>query len=133
MVGTYDFDTCGQRLLAENVLVGFNRLDCLLGVNSGRGCNHDSLQTLMLQHIVVVLVQRHAKWNQVCLGPFELSGIWRTGGDEFSARSALQEVQGVTLAHAAETGAADLHSLGGHVGDCMKEEIKQDSYKSLYK
>lgn len=89
------------------MLIGIDRLDRLLGMYSSRRRNDDSLETLMLQHGIIVLVQTDTKWLQVLLGPFELCRVWRAGGDEFSTGSAFEEVQCMALAHATEAGAAD--------------------------
>lgn len=63
------------------MLIGVDRLDRLLGMYSRRRRDDHSLETLMLQHVIIVLVQTNTEWLQVFLGPFELCGVWRTGGD----------------------------------------------------
>lgn len=98
---TYHFGASRERLLAKSVLASFNCLDCLLGMHYSCRCNHNGNQTFMLEHVIVVLIQGHAKGFEVNLGPFELGGVGRAGGHKFSSGSTLEEVQGMALAHTA--------------------------------
>ena len=91
------------------MLVGIDGLDGLFGMHGSCRSNDYRLQAFMFEHFIVVLVQSHTKWLQVCLGPFKLGGIGGARSDEFRTRSSFEEVQSMTLAHAAEAGTADFH------------------------
>ena len=110
------------------MLIGVGRLDSLLCVHGRRGRNHNSLQPLMLQHIVVVLVNLDAVRGQVLLGPFNLSVVGSAGGDQLCARSPFEEVPGMPLAHAAETSTADFQLGDGHDGGevCMRSGVERN-------
>lgn len=60
-----------------------------------------------LEHLIVVLVETDAKRYEVRLSPCDLRHIRCEGGDQIGARCAGEEVQGMTLAHAAEAGNSD--------------------------
>lgn len=113
-VGTYDLDTGRQGLLAENVLASLNGLDGLFSVHGGRGSNDDGLQAFVLQHVLIVLVGRDSVRTKVRPGPFQLRVVRSANGDEVCTGSTLQEVEGMTLAHAAQTGTANLKLSGRH-------------------
>lgn len=98
------------------MLLGIDGLDGLLGVHGCGRCDNDGFQAFLLQHIVVVLVELDSVGSKVDLGPFDLSVVRGAGGDELRAGSALQEVEGVALAHAAEARATDFEALGSHCG-----------------
>lgn len=106
-VRVYNLNIRRKRLLAKNMLLSINRLDSLFSVNSRCRSHNNGFQSLVLQHVIVVLVQLDAVRSEVHLGPFDLSIVRRTGSDQFCARSTFKEVQGMALAHTAETSAAD--------------------------
>lgn len=89
------------------MLLRLDSFDSLLGMHGSRRRNDNSLQPLVLQHVVVVLVQLHAVRGQIGSAPFQLAVVWRARSDELGAGGALEEIQGMAFAHAAETGAAD--------------------------
>ena len=69
----------------------------------------------MLKHLLVVVVEGDAVWLEMLLAPFELILVGREGSDEFSARSLVQDVEGVASAHAAETCNGNLESVRSHL------------------
>lgn len=95
------------------------RLDAGNGLRSvrrrSRG-NADGLEALVVEHIMVVLVDGDARRREVLLGPLSLLRIRRRDSNELCARNRLEEVEGVSLAHAAETGDANLELGGCHCG-----------------
>lgn len=107
---TYDFELCAEGLLAQNVLASLDGLDRLLGVCCGDGCNNNCLQTLVLQHLVVVIVDLNAEGHEVLLSPLGFFRIWCEGCYKLGLGCAVQEVEGVTSTHAAEAGAGNLKS-----------------------
>lgn len=121
-VKTYDLDTGRQGFLAENVLASLNGLNGLFSVHGGRGRNDDGLQAFVLQHVLVVLVCRDSVRSKVGLGPFQFRVVRSADGDKVCTGSTLQEVEGMTLAHAAQTGTANLQLSGRHCDDKGGEE-----------
>ena len=113
-VATHDFHAGAQRLLTQDVLVRVDGLDGLLGVHRCHRRYHHRLQALVLQHLVVVRVQLGAVRLQVLLAPCDFFLVGTVGGDQLGARCAVEEVEGVTGAHAAEAGDGDLEAAGGH-------------------
>lgn len=111
---TYDFNTRTQRLLAQNMQIGFNCLDSLLSMYSRHGCDDYSLQAFLLEHLVIVLIQAHAKWFQMLLCPLDLSIIWCARSYELCSWCAIEEMKGVAFAHASEAGASDSELLRWH-------------------
>ena len=92
------------------MLASLNSLDRLRSVCCGDGRNNNSLQTLVLQHLVVVIVDLDTEGHKVLLGPLGLLGVWCEGCDQLGLGCAVQEVEGVTGAHAAEARASNLES-----------------------
>ena len=68
----------------------------------------------MLEHLLVITVDDDA--FEVDLGPFGFFLDGSEGSDEFSARSAVVEVEGVTSAHATEACDGNLAFWRGHPG-----------------
>ena len=120
----YNFNTCGQRLLTQDVLVGCDGLDGLLGMHGGGRSNDNSFQALMFKHVIVVLVQLHAVRSKVDLGPFQFRVVRRASCHEVGTGGPLKEVQGMALAHAAETSTADFQLSSRH-GDDGREKGKK--------
>lgn len=69
----------------------------------------------MLKHLLVVVVESDAIWLEVLLAPFELILVGREGSDKLRARSLVQDVEGVSSAHAAETCNGNLESVRSHL------------------
>lgn len=103
----YHGELGAQRLLAQDVLAGFNGFDGLLGVHRRHGGHAHRLEPLVLQHLVVVRVQLHAPRLEVLLCPGQLFGIGREGGNQLGAGGTVEEVVGMAGTHAAETGHGD--------------------------
>ena len=95
-------------------LDGFDRL---LSMHSCHAGNDDCLQPLLLDHLFVRGVDSDTPWLEVLFRPLDFALVWCAGCDELGAGCAVEEVQGVTLAHAAEACAGDLEFLRRHV-DC---------------
>lgn len=109
-MSTYNFELCAEGLLAQNVLAGLDSLDRLLGVCCGDGCNNDCLQTLVLEHQVEVAVDLDAPWLKVLFCPGSFLGIRCEGRDQLGLGCAVEEMEGMASAHAAEAGASNLES-----------------------
>lgn len=103
MSSTHNLQVGRQRLLHQDVQILAHRLDRLLRVHCGDGGNENGLETLVLDHLVVVIVELHAIRLEVLLCPLHLGGLWREGSYELRPRGPVQKICGVTLAHAAQT------------------------------
>jgi hypothetical protein len=114
--GTYDLHARAQGLLAQNVFVCVYGLDGLLGVDGSDGGDNDGFEARVLQHLVVVGVDLGAKRHEVRLRPRNFRLLGRERGNQLSPRGAVEEVEGVASAHAAETGDSDLEFAGTHCG-----------------
>lgn len=68
----------------------------------------------MLNHLLVVIIERDSIRLEIDLGPGHFLRIRRKGRDELGSRRAVEEVDGVTLAHAAEAGGGNLELRGCH-------------------
>lgn len=115
---THNIKLGREGLLAQDVQVLVEGLDALLGVDGGDGGDDDGLETLVVDHLVVVVVQLDAVGLELGLAPLELLGVGGEDGDELGAGGPVEEVGGMTLAHAAEASDAHLESLCcyGHFG-----------------
>jgi hypothetical protein len=111
--GTHHFDARAQGLLAEDVLVGLDGLDGLLRVDGGDGGDDDSLEAGMLEHLIVVVVNRGAL--EVGARPAAFLGVRAESRDDLSSGRPGVEVERVARAHAAEAGDGDLE-LSRHDG-----------------
>jgi hypothetical protein len=96
------------------VKVLLHGLDSLLCVHGCGSTNDDSLETRLLNHLLVVIVQGDSMWLKVDLGPSHLLRVGSKGSDELSAGSAVEEVDGMSLAHAAEASSSNLEFLRSH-------------------
>jgi len=106
-------DVGAERLLAQDVLVGFNGAD---GLGSVLGCDAgdaDSFEAGVFEHLVEVFVDLCAVWGEVLGCPCACVGVWVTGGYQFGTRSLLKEVTGVASTHTAEARDGDLE-LANH-------------------
>ena len=99
-MNTYDLKLCAEGLLAQNVLASLNGLDRLRSVCCGDGRNNNSLQTLVLQHLVVIGVDLDAPWLEVLLCPRNLILSWCESCYELSFGCAVKEVVCMASAHA---------------------------------
>ena len=89
-----------QRLFAEHMLAGMNRLDQLLRVKRCRRDQKHRVDLRIAQKIRIVAVQ--SLDAEMAAGPFQLAGDRTAGGDELCARHSLGEILGVTAAEASE-------------------------------
>ena len=110
MESTCHFELGAERLLAQDVLTGLDGIDRLLSVCRGDGRDNNRLQALVPQHLVVVAVRLDTKRLEMLLCPCCLLCVWREGCHELGLGCAVQEVEGVAGAHAAQPGAGDLES-----------------------
>jgi hypothetical protein len=97
------------------MLISFNSLDSLFCMSSSNSSDHNSLKTRMLEHLLVITVDNDA--FEMDFGPFSFFLDGSEGGDEFSARSAVVKVEGVTSAHATEACYGDLELRRGHFAE----------------
>lgn len=124
MVTAYNFNACGQRLLTQDILVGSDRLDGLLGMHGGGRSNDNGFQAFVFKHVIVVLVKLHAVRSEVNLSPFQFRIVRRASCHQVCTRGSFKEVQGMALAHAAETSTADFQ-LGSRHDEVDREERKR--------
>jgi hypothetical protein len=101
-VGTYHIQLRAQRLLTKHMLPRFNRLDRLLSMRSGNSGYTNGLKTFMLEHLIEVGVDLDTPWLEILLRPCNLVLGWCESCYELGFGCAVEEVIGVTGAHAAE-------------------------------
>lgn len=123
MERAYNVKVDAQGLLAEDVEVLFHGFDCLFCMNGGSSPDDNGLQTGVLDHVLVLGVQGHAVRFEVLLCPLDLLGVWRECSDQLRAGSAVEEVDGMAFAHAAEASGADLELLGGHDMRNLRQKV----------
>lgn len=58
---------------------------------SRHGCDDYSLQSFLLEHLVVVLIQPNPEWLQVLLSPLDLIIVGCACCDEFCSGRSVQE------------------------------------------
>lgn len=100
--GMYHVQLGAERLLTQNMLSSFDRLDRLLCMYCGNGSYTDSLKTLVLQHLVIVGVDLDTPWLEILLRPCNLVLSGCESGYELSFGCAVEEVVGMASAHATE-------------------------------
>ena len=128
-MSTHHIDVGGQGLLAQNVQVFAHRLDGLFGVNRSRSADYYGIEPGVLQHLLVVVVQSHAIGLEVELAPGELLLVRRKGSNEFCAGRPIEEVEGMSLAHATESGGGNLELLAHDRrlrdrGNCLQWRVR---------
>lgn len=99
---TYLFQLRAERLLAQNMLAGFNCLDGVLCMDGGDGGDADSLKALVLQHLVVIGVDLDTPWLEILLCPHNLILSRCECCYELSLGRAVKKVVCVAGAHAAK-------------------------------
>jgi hypothetical protein len=70
----------------------------------------------MLEHLLVIVVERYAIWLEVLLAPLKLLLIRREGGNKLSAGSLVQDIQRMSRAHSTKPCNCDLESMRSHCG-----------------
>lgn len=97
---THLAQVCAQRLLAQHVQALVNGGNGLASMDICAGCNPNSIQPSMVEHVIVVLVDCDAKLLVllVFLCPFDLVWQLTACGDDIGARSAVEKGVDVTLA-----------------------------------
>lgn len=101
--------------------IGFDGLDGLLSVHGGGGRDDDSFEARVLEHLVVVGVDCAARGLEVLAAPGYFTRLWCKCCDELGAGGQVEEVEGVTGAHAAEAGDGHLELALDHCG-CRRED-----------
>lgn len=111
---TYHINIGRKRLFAQNMQVLVHSLDGLLGVNRGGGANDNGIETRVLQHLLVVIVESHTIRFEVELPPCQLLSVRGEGSNKLRPRRSVEEVESMALAHAAETSASNGELLRCH-------------------
>jgi hypothetical protein len=112
--GTNHFNTCAQWLLAQDMEIGINGFDSLFSMHRSHGCNDHSLQAFLFEHLIIVLIQTNSKRFEVLLSPLNFFVVGCAGCYKLCPWSAVQEMSGMSFAHAAEACAGDSELLRGH-------------------
>lgn len=123
MERAYNVKVDAQGLLAEDVEVLLHGFDCLFCVNGGSSTDDNGLQTGVLDHVLVLGVQGHTVRLKVLLRPLNLLWVRRECSDQLRAGRAVEEVDGMAFAHAAEASSAHLELLGRHDTRQLRQKI----------
>ena len=84
------------------MLVCIDGFDGLIRVHGGYRRDDDCFKPVMLQHVVVGLVECHARRLEMRLCPFNFPVIRGADGNELCSWRAIEKVQSVSSAHAAK-------------------------------
>jgi hypothetical protein len=119
-----NLDASRKWLLAKHVQILVHCLHGFLSVYRCSCANTDSLKTLVLEHLLVVIVECDAVGCESCLSPLELLGVGRESSDELSSWCAVQEVESVTSTHATEACNCDLELAWCHCDDLENRGVQ---------
>jgi hypothetical protein len=70
-----NIDACAERFLAQYVQILLHSFDRFFRMHRCCGSDYDSIKSFLLEHLIIVGIQSHAKWLEVFARPLMLFNI----------------------------------------------------------